>query len=65
MAATEPKQTKRSCLFYYPKQKELLDKILAGPLFTAAELPPVPDELRAPPEKSKGPKKEFKVSLFA
>ncbi len=49
----------------YPKQKELLDKILAGPLFTAAELPPVPDELRAPPEKSKGPKKEFKVSLFA
>ena len=34
----------------YPRQKKLLEQILAGPLFQANELPPVPDEAReAPP----------------
>lgn len=46
----------------YPKQKKLLDEILEGPLFTAAELPPVPPEAReAPrlPRKAPGEQGEF------
>ena len=34
----------------YPRQAELLEKILDGPLFTEDELPPVPDDLRKPPK---------------
>nr|MDQ3024731.1 hypothetical protein [bacterium] len=37
----------------YPAQAELLDRVLAGPLFTDGELPPVPDELRKPPERER------------
>ena len=33
----------------YPAQAALLDELLAGPLFTADELPPVPDAARKPP----------------
>ena len=33
----------------YPKQAVLLDRILAGPLFLASELPPVPPAMREPP----------------
>lgn len=33
----------------YPKQAKLLEKVIAGPCFTADELPPVPDEYRKPP----------------
>ncbi len=33
----------------YPKMAKLLDEVLAGPLFTAGEFPPVPDALRRPP----------------
>lgn len=33
----------------YPKQKKLLDEILAGPLFLASDLPPVPAEAREAP----------------
>jgi hypothetical protein len=34
----------------YPKQKKLLEEILAGPLFLATDLPPVPPEAHeAPP----------------
>ena len=34
----------------YPKQKELLDRVLEGPLFNADSLPPVPPEARRPPK---------------
>jgi hypothetical protein len=37
----------------YPQQKKLLDEILAGPLFLASELPPVPPEAREAPMPSK------------
>ncbi|MCX6569513.1 MAG: N-6 DNA methylase [Candidatus Aminicenantes bacterium] len=46
----------------YPKQKKLLDEILAGPLFLASDLPPVPSEARdAPrlPRRGSGPQGEF------
>lgn len=33
----------------YPKQKKLLDEILAGPLFLASDLPPVPAEAHEAP----------------
>lgn len=33
----------------YPAQAALLDEVLAGPLFTAGELPPVPGHARKPP----------------
>jgi hypothetical protein len=33
-----------------PRGVELLDRILAGQLIKASELPPVPDELRKPPK---------------
>ncbi len=33
----------------YPKMAKLLDEVLAGPLFTAGEFPPVPEALRRPP----------------
>jgi len=40
-------------LSIYPQQSQLLGKVLAGPLFNASELPPVPDATRkAPPEQS-------------
>ncbi len=38
----------------YPKQADLLDRVLAGPLFTADELPGVPDHLRKPPKHRPG-----------
>jgi hypothetical protein len=34
----------------YPKQQQLLEAVLAGDLFTAAELPAVPDEAREAPK---------------
>jgi hypothetical protein len=34
----------------YPRQAELLDAVLKGPLFLADEFPPVPAELRKPPK---------------
>ena len=34
----------------YPRQAELLDEVLKGPLFRADEFPPVPAELRKPPK---------------
>ncbi len=34
----------------YPRQAELLDEVLKGPLFRADEFPPVPPELRKPPK---------------
>jgi hypothetical protein len=37
----------------YPRQAALLDAALAGPLFHADDLPPVPDEMRKPPKRSK------------
>jgi hypothetical protein len=33
----------------YPEQANLLDALVAGPCFRAAELPPVPDNARKPP----------------
>jgi hypothetical protein len=36
----------------YPEQEDLLDDILAGPIFLADELPEVPDEARKPPERA-------------
>jgi len=36
----------------YPRQAELLDEVLKGPLFLADEFPPVPSELRKPPKPS-------------
>ena len=33
----------------YPEQAALLDEIVAGPCFTAAELPPVPPLMHKPP----------------
>lgn len=40
-------------LSIYPQQAQLLDKVLAGPLFMATELPAIPDAARkAPPEQS-------------
>ena len=43
----------------YPRQKELLEDVLDGPLFTAEELPDVPDEARKAPRKNRG------TNLFA
>lgn len=46
----------------YPKQKKLLDEILAGPLFLASDLPPVPAEAHeAPrlPRRGSGSQGEF------
>jgi len=40
----------------YPKQKQMLEEVLAGDLFAADELPKVPDEARKPPKVPK-PKK--------
>jgi len=40
----------------YPKQKQMLEEVLAGDLFAADELPKVPDEARKPPKIPK-PKK--------
>ena len=41
----------------YPKQKELLDEILDGELFAAADLPDVPEEVRkAPKSRSRAPR---------
>jgi hypothetical protein len=37
----------------YPKQAELLDAVVKGPCFKAAELPPVPDWARKPPSRKK------------
>lgn len=34
----------------YPEQALLLEQVLAEPCFAAEELPPVPDEMRKPPE---------------
>jgi len=34
----------------YPRQKKLLEEVLAGDLFVANELPEVPDEARKPPK---------------
>jgi len=39
----------------YPRQAELLDEVLMGPLFRADELPAVPDELREPPKRPGSP----------
>lgn len=33
----------------YPEQEQLLEEVLRGPLFTADELPPVPESARKPP----------------
>jgi hypothetical protein len=33
----------------YPEQTDLLDAVIAGPCFRAAELPAVPDDARKPP----------------
>ena len=33
----------------YPKQKDIFERVLASPLYTASELPPVPDRLRKGP----------------
>lgn len=38
-----------------PAGVELLDRIIAGPLIQADELPPVPDELRKPPKVGRSP----------
>lgn len=38
----------------HPEQEELLEAVLAGPLLTADELGPVPDELRRAPDWSRG-----------
>ena len=43
----------------YPRQRELLEDVVSGPLFTVEELPEVPDEARKPPRKNRG------SSLFA
>jgi hypothetical protein len=46
----------------YPRQKKLLDEILAGPLFLASDLPPVPPEAHeAPrmPRRGSGSQGEF------
>jgi hypothetical protein len=46
----------------YPRQKKLLDEILAGPLFIASDLPPVPPEAHeAPrlPRRGSGSQGEF------
>lgn len=44
----------------YPKQKQFLDDILSGDLYSADELPPVPDETRTPPavKRNKGGSQE-------
>jgi len=34
----------------YPRQADLLDEVLQGPLFRADDFPPVPPELRKPPK---------------
>ena len=34
----------------YPAQQQLLEEVLNSDLFTAEELPPVPEELRNPPK---------------
>jgi hypothetical protein len=34
----------------YPKQQQLLEAVLVGDLFTATELPAVPDEAREAPK---------------
>ena len=39
----------------YPRQKKLFEEILAGPLFQANELPPVPDEAREAPPAPRSP----------
>lgn len=38
----------------YPEQEALLDRVLAGELFTADEFPEVPDEARKPPSVPRG-----------
>lgn len=38
----------------YPEQKRLLEDVLAGPLFKADELPPVPDSAREAPKPTRG-----------
>jgi hypothetical protein len=46
----------------YPKQKKLLEEILAGPLFLGEELPPVPPEAREAPHllrRGSGPQGEI------
>ena len=40
-------------LALYPKQAELLDAVLDGPLFHADDFPAVPDEMRKPPKRRK------------
>ena len=35
----------------YPEQAQLLEEVIAGPCFAAAELPPVPAKTRKPPAK--------------
>ncbi len=37
----------------YPKQKELFEKVLEGPLLKADELPEVPEEMRKAPKVKK------------
>ena len=36
----------------YPEQARLLDAVIEGPCFHAADLPPVPDNMRKPPPRS-------------
>jgi hypothetical protein len=43
----------------YPRQKELLEDVVNGPLFSAQEMPEIPDEARKPPRKNRG------TNLFA
>jgi len=40
----------------YPKQAKLLDAVVKGPLFTADELPAVPDWARKPPSRERTPR---------
>jgi hypothetical protein len=45
------------------KQRELLVAILAGPLLTATELPPVPDAAREPPSPGKTPAGQMRLGM--
>jgi hypothetical protein len=47
----------------YPKQKQLLDAVLNSELFTASELPPVPDSAREAPKVPRARTLEGQLSL--
>ncbi|KLR59932.1 N-6 DNA Methylase [Actinobacteria bacterium IMCC26207] len=46
----------RTTLELQPVGVDLLDRVCAGPLIAASDLPPVPPELRKPPEAPKAPR---------